>query len=116
MENRTVSVRQMRFLMCNALRLPSQANRNRICTYVNVAGCVTSTEVVQDRSLVEVGQVSHVFNFLELWRIHLLNRILFNGFLLQTPCIFAIMSMRINNINVSFIIFNVYLVTSYVFH
>lgn len=64
-------------------------------TYVDESAGVTSAQVVQHRSFVEVGQVSHVINFLELRRIHLLNRILLNVFLLQTQHIFAITSLVI---------------------
>ena len=64
-------------------------------TYVDVSAGVTSAQVVQYRSFVEVGQVSHVFNFLEFRGIHLLNRILLNVFLLQTQHIFVITSLVI---------------------
>jgi len=52
-------------------------------THVDKSASVTRAKVMQYRRLVKVGQVSHIFNFLELGRIHLLNRILLNRLFLQ---------------------------------
>jgi len=59
-----------------------------LCTHVDVAASVARTQVVQHGSLVQVGQVGHVLNLLELGRIHLLNRIFLNRFLLQQNTLF----------------------------
>lgn len=44
--------------------------------YVDELGVVTLLQVVEDRSIVEIGQIGHVFGFLILGRIHLLQLIL----------------------------------------
>lgn len=41
-------------------------------TYVDEVNVVSLFEVVQHRSVVEVGERSHVLALLELWRVHLL--------------------------------------------
>jgi len=62
-----------------------------ICSYeykmsadIDESGVVSWTQVVQNGCLIEVGQISHVVNFLELGRIHLLNRIFLDRLVLQT--------------------------------
>ena len=40
-------------------------------TYVDQLGLVASLEVVEDRGLIEVGQVGHVLALLKLGRVHL---------------------------------------------
>lgn len=45
-------------------------------SYVDELGVVTLLQVVEDRSIVEVGQIGHVFGFLILGRVHLLQLIL----------------------------------------
>ena len=44
-------------------------------TYIDETGIITLTKVMENRCLVEVGESSHVFNLLKLWRIHLLGDI-----------------------------------------
>lgn len=41
--------------------------------YVDKTGEVSLSEIVQDTSFIEISEASHVFNFLELWRVHLLS-------------------------------------------
>jgi len=52
-------------------------------SYVDVSASVSSSEVIQDGRLVEVGQVSHVFEFLELRWVHLLDQIFLDRLLLR---------------------------------
>lgn len=44
--------------------------------YVDEFGVVTLLQVVEDRSIVEVSQIGHVFGFLILGRVHLLQLVL----------------------------------------
>lgn len=44
--------------------------------YVDELGVVTLLQVVEDRSIVEVGQIRHVLAFLVLGRVHLLQLVL----------------------------------------
>ncbi len=45
-----------------------EATRSSLTTYVNEAGLIPLAQVVQDRWLTEVSQLSHVSNFVEfLW-------------------------------------------------
>lgn len=44
--------------------------------YVDELGVVTLLQVVEDRSIVEVGQIRHVLAFLILRRVHLLQLVL----------------------------------------
>lgn len=44
--------------------------------YVDELGVVTLLQVVENRSIVEVGQIGHVLGFLILGRVHLLQLIL----------------------------------------
>lgn len=44
--------------------------------YVDELGVVTLLQVVEDRSIVEVGQIGHVLGFLILGRVHLLQLVL----------------------------------------
>ena len=54
-----------------------------VMTYVDETTAVARSQIVQDGRLVQVGQVGHVLHFLELWRVHLLNRIFLHCLLLQ---------------------------------
>lgn len=45
-------------------------------THVDQLMVVTSAKILQDRGIVEVGQVSHILAHGELWRVHLLKVIL----------------------------------------
>ena len=42
-----------------------------LATYVDEFGVITLLEVVQNTRFVQVRQVGHVFDFFELWRVHL---------------------------------------------
>lgn len=44
--------------------------------YVDELGVVTLLQVVEDRSIVEVGQIGHILGFLILGRVHLLQLVL----------------------------------------
>ncbi|RNA00794.1 hypothetical protein BpHYR1_050066 [Brachionus plicatilis] len=46
---------------------------------INKPAGVTSSQVVQDRSIIQIGQIGHVFTFLKFRRIHLLQVILFDS-------------------------------------
>lgn len=50
-------------------------------SYVDQLVNVTLFQIVQDRGIVQVGQVGHVFRLLVLGRVHLLQQIFFQGFL-----------------------------------
>ena len=55
----------------------------RIYAYVDEPRVISSSEVVQNGRLVEVGQVGHVVDLLKLWRVHLLDDILLDRLLLD---------------------------------
>lgn len=55
-------------------------------TYVDQFAVVTLLEVVQHRRLVQVGQVGHVFGFLEFRRVHLGQLVLAELFRLRGHC------------------------------
>jgi len=50
--------------------------RLRTEPYIDELGVVTLLQVVKDRSIVEIGQIGHVFGFLILGRVHLLQLVL----------------------------------------
>jgi len=53
-------------------------------TYVDSHHGVSAPEVMQDSSLRQIGQVSHIFCLLKLRRITLVNVILLHGLALKT--------------------------------
>ena len=53
-------------------------------TYINQICIVSCFQIMQHRSLVQVGQITHIFAFLKLRRINLLNLIF-----LQNPFVFS---------------------------
>jgi len=64
-----------------------------VIAYVDKSGAISSSQVVQHGSFVEVRQVCHVFDLLKLRRIHLLDLILLHHFLLHSvsnPCSISI--------------------------
>lgn len=56
--------------------LLARASPLRAEPYVDELGVVTLLQVVEDRSIVEVGQIGHVLAFLVLGRVHLLELVL----------------------------------------
>lgn len=52
----------------------SKAHRTQN-TYVDQLGVVSLPQVMQNRSVVKIGQVGHIFGFLVFWRIDLLEEI-----------------------------------------
>lgn len=48
----------------------SISNVRSRCTYVNQFGVVALLEIVQNGRVVQVSQIGHVLDALELWRIH----------------------------------------------
>jgi len=61
--------------------------RHELLTHVDKSGVVSCTQVVQNGRFIQVGQISHVVNFLELGRIHLLDRVFLDRFLLRPSTI-----------------------------
>ena len=51
-------------------------------TYVNKFHVESMPQVVQDGSFVQIGQIGHIFDFFVFRRVHLVNLILFELFLL----------------------------------
>lgn len=62
--------------------------RSRQSTYVDQFGVVTLLEIVQHRRLVQVGQVGHIFGFLEFRRVHLGQLVLAKLFRLREHFLF----------------------------
>jgi len=73
---------------------------SRQLTYVDQFGVVTLLQIVQHRRLVQVGQVCHIFGFLEFRRVHLRQLVLavlfrlHEHFLFFSPSFFIIITFQ----------------------
>lgn len=47
-------------------------------TYVDELVVVTLFQIVQNSTFVKIGQIGHIFNFFEFWRIDLTNVLFLN--------------------------------------
>lgn len=72
------------------------SERSRQLTYVDQSGVVTLLQIVQHRRLVQVGQVGHVFGFLEFRRVHLGQLVLAELFRLREHLLFFSLSFLVN--------------------